>query len=149
MGEAEGRHLGGIWDMGPSAEVSESAVAVESDLFPLGNAGDDIELEFARLRTRCQAGQFSSLTHGKGLIPADDLSLKRLCLGDDGGHFFLDRIEILGTDPMGKVDVVVETILDRRSCCKLSLGPDAQDRICQNMGAGVADRFEFGHENGS
>ena len=145
MGQSEGADPRGIRHMGSCAEVGECTVAVESDLFPGRDAGDDIKLELAGMGARGETRKFAPFPHGKGLFTCDHLALKGLRLGDDRSHLLLDFLKVLRADPVSEIDVVVEAVINRRSGGELRLWPDAEDGICQHVGAGVPDGFELGH----
>ena len=46
---------------------------------------------------------------------------------------------------MRQLDVVVETVFDRRAAGELGVGPEPQDGGGQHMGAGMPDALQFTH----
>src|SRR4051794_26166512 len=60
IGETKSANVAGAHDVWAGAQVKEVAVAIEGDLFTLfDRVLDDIELEFARLRSWTEGRQFA------------------------------------------------------------------------------------------
>src|ERR1044072_7809874 len=63
-GELERADVAGAHDMRAGENIGEFAVAIERNFFALGNVLNDIELEFAWLRSWRERGQLAALSHG-------------------------------------------------------------------------------------
>ncbi len=148
VGELERADVAGAHDVGPGAEVDEIAVGVERDLLPLRDALEDIELEPARLRTGAEGGQAALPAQRDRLGPRNGGADEGLVRLGHRLHLRLDPLEVGGGDAVGQVDVVIETVLDRRTGRQLGLGPDFQKGGRQDMGGGMAEAFDIGHAEG-
>ncbi len=49
------------------------------------------------------------------LLVGDDPAAEQLALLDDLAHLLLDRLQVIGAEWLGDVEVVVEAVLDRRA----------------------------------
>ena len=88
------------------------------------------QLELVRLTGELGAGlvQRGVLAPGETLARFDDLL-----------HPLLEVLEVLGSERLGHVEVVVEAVLDRRADPELRLGELVLDGLRQHVGAGVSD----------
>ena len=131
--------------MRAGAEIDEIAVAIERDRFAFGNVLDDIELELARLGSRTKGAKFATFRHVQGFVARDFDALERMVRLDLLLHLRLDLLEILGRDAVRQLDVVIETVLDRRSGGELRFRPDLQNGGGQDVRRGMAQPFDVGH----
>src|SRR4051794_26580817 len=77
--ETKSANVGGAHDVWAGAEIKEVAVAIEGDLFALlDRVRDDIELEFARLRSWTEGRQLAGFGERERLGARHNLSLKRM-----------------------------------------------------------------------
>jgi len=60
-------------------------------------------------------------------------------------HLALDLLEILRRNAVRKIDIVVETVFDRRSGRELRFRPDFQDGRGQDMCRRMTQTFDVGH----
>src|SRR5699024_8241772 len=75
---------------------------------------------------------------GAGLVIADLAADEALALLDDAAHLLLERLERLGGEGLGDVEVVVEAIGDGRADAELGLGIDLLHGLGQDVGGTVA-----------
>ncbi len=148
VGQLERADPAGIGDMGPGAEIDESAVGIKTDRRPLGNVLKNIELELARLGPLAQGRQPSGAGQHLRLGPAHLGTDERLPRLLDRGHLLLDPGEIVRADPVGQLDVIIESLLHRRTGGELGLRPKFKQSGSQDVGSRMANRFEFVHEKG-
>ena len=60
-------------------------------------------------------------------------------------HLGLDLLKILRRDAVGKLDIVIETVLDGRAGGELGVGPEPENGGGHDMGAGMAQALQVGH----
>src|SRR5438552_14075450 len=60
-------------------------------------------------------------------------------------HLCLDLLEIVRRDPVRKIEIVIETVFDRRPSGELRFRPDFQDRRREYMRRGVTQPLEVSH----
>src|SRR5207237_10059286 len=60
-------------------------------------------------------------------------------------HLRLDLLEIVWRNAVGQIDIIIETILDRRPGGELRLGPYLQDRSREDVRRGMAQTFDVRH----
>ena len=77
-----------------------------------------------------------------GLVAADLDPLPRPALGELAAHLLLDRGEVLLADRLGKLEVVVEAVLDRRADRDLDAGMEPAHGLGQQMRRGVTQDVE-------
>ena len=145
VSELEGPDVAGAHDVRAGAEIGKVPVFVQGDDFALGDALDDIAFELRGFGTLGQGGEASLLRKGDGVVAGNLGALKRVVRLDLLFHLLLEAGEILRGNAVRKFDVVIKTVLHRRTGGKLRLGPDFQDGRGQHVRGGVADAFEFSH----
>ena len=144
--ESLARHLAGVLDVRPLAQVLEGVLAIGSDRhrlvelvahlvdLPLAQAGDQLLLVGLVGEQR------------GGLLAAHLAELERVLAADDAAHALLDLLEVLrrkGARLAGllaaEVEVVVEAGRGRRADGELGLGIELEHRLRHDVGGGVAD----------
>ncbi len=65
-----------------------------------------------------------------------------LPLLDDALHRLLERLEVLGGEGLGHVEVVVEAVRDERADAELRVGAQLLHRLRQHVGGRVAQHIE-------
>src|SRR5262245_17287388 len=60
-------------------------------------------------------------------------------------HFLLDPGEVLRSNAVGEVYVIIKAVFDRWSRGELGIRPKTQDCCGHNVGTGVPDALKFGH----
>jgi len=78
-----------------------------------------------------------------GFIGADFPVDKVFLRLDQVLHAGFDDLEVLRGEGAGQIEVVVETVLNRRTDGDLRFGEHLQDRFCHDVGGGVADPIKF------
>ena len=131
--------------MRSSAQIREGAVAVKRDLLAVGNALEDVELEAARHTALTQRRQLASAPQLHRFGARHHAAFEFLIFHDDFCHLGLDLRKILRRDAVRQIHIVIKTLLDRRTGCKLSFGPNTQNRLGEHMSAGMAQSFEIRH----
>src|SRR5437588_8327190 len=101
--------------MGSGAKVEKIAIAIERDRFPRRNVLNDVELVFGGGSSRTQGAQFATFRHLERVIARNFYAFEGMVGFDLLLHLVLDFLEILRRDAVGKVDVVVKAVLDRRT----------------------------------
>jgi len=132
-------------DMRPGAEIEELPVLIVRDRLAFGDVREVPQLEFAGHRTLAERPETPALGVLSGLLARDDLLLEDMVGLDLLLHLLLDAREILRSDAMVELDVVVKPILDRRTGGELGPRPQAQDGGGQHVGAGMPDPLQLGH----
>jgi hypothetical protein len=92
-----------------------------------------------------EAAEAAAFGHRLRFVAGDRLALELLVFLGDLLHLGLDFLEVVRSDPVLHVEVVVETVLDRRAVGELGVRPDAQDGGGHDVGAGVAEALQVGH----
>ena len=143
--EFERADVAGAHDVRAGAEIGEFAVAIERDFFALGNVLDDIEFELARRRPLTKGTKDTTLGHGEGLVARQNYALEDMVRFGFLFHLGLDLLEIFGRDAVVEFEVVIETVLDRRTRGELRVGPDLEDGRRQHVGSRVPQALDVGH----
>ena len=60
-------------------------------------------------------------------------------------HFRLDLLEILGRNPVRKIDVVIKAVLDRRPGGELRFRPNLQNRCREHVGRRMTKTLDVRH----
>ena len=131
--------------MRSGAEIDKLAIAIERDPLICRNVFDDVDLEPGWLRPRTQGAEFAAFGHGQSLIARNFHALERMVCFDLLFHFRLDFLEIVGRDAVGKIDIVIKTVLNRRPGGELRFGPDFQNRRGEYMRRRVTQALDVGH----
>ena len=122
--------------MRTAAEVHERAAAIDADLLaPFGQIGNRLNLVVLALFGKQRPS----------LVGFDRLVLEPVGLFGQPGHGPLDLREIIGAQLPRQLEIVVETVLDRRPEAKFGLGKDLLDRGGHNVRAGVAHPLKVIH----
>ena len=145
VGELERADVAGAHDVRAGAEIGEFAVAVERDFFALGNVLDDIEFELRGRRPLTKGAKDTTLGHGQSFVARQDDALERVVRFDFLFHLGLDLLEIFGRDAVVQFDVVIESVLDRRTRGELRLGPDFENGGRENVRSRMAQALDVGH----
>src|SRR5262245_7674740 len=148
VGKFEGTNSPGWRHMRTGTGIGKVTVAIEGNHFPVGDVFDDIKLEsrgFRSFREGCQRALSRKL---EDFLSGDFDAFEAMVGLYFLSHLLLDEPKIFRCDPMWQIDVVVETVLDRRSRGKLGLRPDPQNRCRQHMSTGMAKGFDFSHSSG-
>ena len=131
VGAREARQLhgldrSGVLEVRAAAEIREVALRVERD----GALCSARELDLVRLRLRLEAGDRLLTRHllARPLAP----------LGDLAPDLVLDRFEVGLRDRLGKLEVVVEAVGDRRADRDLHSRVEAHDRFREQVRGRVA-----------
>ncbi len=143
--ELEGLAVAGARHVRAGAKIPEVAILVERDLLALGDVIQQVDLELARGRAFAQACEAPALGERQRLLAADLDLLEGLVLLHDLLHLGLDLLEIVRGDAVLELEVVVESVLDRRTGRELGVRPDPQDRGGHDVGAGVPEPLQVGH----
>ena len=127
--------------MRTAAEVEPIALLVDLQILVSGNCIDEFNLEGLAMR----------LEPGLGLVACPDFLGERFVAGDDLGHFFFDRGEILRRKRLRPIEIVIKAVLDHRPNRDLSAGKERLHRLGEDMRGIMADEFECswivaGHE---
>ena len=132
--EFDGADLAGAGQMRPAAEIGESAAAVEADRLARGNVG--------------QAFKLVALTGEEpGRLVAGHLdALQGEILAHDPDHLGLDRRKILGRQPVGQVEIVVETLIRGGADVHLRTGIQPTNRRRHDMRGTMTQQFNRLHE---
>ena len=120
------------------AEIDEIAVAIERDFFVRRNVFDDVDFKFARLLSIAQRGEAAFLAELERFVARYLCALERMVGFDLLFHLCLDLFEILRRNAVRKIDIIIETVLDRRPGGELRLGPYFQNRSRQDVRRGMA-----------
>ena len=142
-GELERRNVARGRDVRPAAQIAPNTFAgtgievvvggqfVAADFHHLGIAGLVVdELELVRLVGELFARLLFGLVDAAG---------EQLAVLDDLAHPLLERLQILGGERLGHVEVVVEAVGDRRPDPELGVGKHVLHRLRQHVGGRVAD----------
>ena len=82
-----------------------------------------------------EGAKVATLRHRQGFVAGDDDPLEGMVGFDFLFHLGLDLLEILGRDPVGEFDVVVEAVLDRRAGGELGVGPELRMAVARTWAA--------------
>ena len=74
---------------------------------------------------------------GTGLVVGDDTTHESLARTDDPRHLLVERLQRLGRERLGDVEVVVEAVGDGRADAELGLGVDRLHGLGEHVGGGV------------
>ena len=130
--EGVGRHLPGIGEMRPAAEVLPGPVPVHPHRIGLGDRLDQLDL----------VGLAQRLVVADRAVAVPDLGADRVARGDDLPHAPGDRLEILRRERLGAVEVVVPAVLDHRPDRHLHVRPELLHRPRHDVRGVVADELE-------
>src|SRR5437879_5253388 len=144
-GELERADVSRAHDMRPGAKVDEIAVAIKRDFLVRRNVFDDVDLVFAWLIAIAQRGKPTFLSHLERFVARNFHALERMVCVDLLFHFRLDFLEIVGRDAVGKIDIVIKTVLYRRPGGELRFRPDFQNRRGEYMRRRVTQALDVGH----
>ena len=125
-GEFYRLHRGGGHQVGAGAEVGKVPLAVEADLLPLSGVLPD---QF--LLVGLVLHQFQSLGGVQFKLFQGQVRL------DDGSHLLFQLDQVLGGEGGGKVEIVIEAVVDGRADGELGLGVEVGHRLGQDVGGGV------------
>ncbi len=126
--QRDGRDVAGVRDVRPAAEVLPGHRVVAAQVVI------DRQLALADLDTGTVVGGRRALVGdqfqlvrlvgqlGPGLVVADRPAAEPLPLLDDLDHLLVDRLQIVRGERIGDVEVVVETVGDRRADAELGVG---------------------------
>ncbi len=130
--QLEGRALEllGRSDVGPTAEVDEGAEAVEGDFLTLFDRIEQLQLEALVSKALAR------------LLAAHHRPRERKVLGDDRLHAGRDLLQILVHQLTGEVEVVIESILNRRPDRNLGAGKHLEHCLGHDVGHRVPDSGE-------
>ena len=144
-GELERADVARAQDVRPGAQVHEVAVPVVGNRLALGNVLEIADLELAGRGPVAQRRQPAFPGIGQRLLTGDDDLLEGLVRLDDGLHLGLDLRKVLGRDAVLEFDIVVIVVLDGWPRRELGGGPELDDGVGHDMGAGVAEALQVGH----
>ncbi len=114
--------------MRAATEVDKFTLTVETQFLVFGQPGPDVlDLEFL----------VEFLAERQGLVAAKVKPLERLGRLDDRLHLLLDPFKILLADRLVQPDVVVETVVDRRTEGELNAGKDSHHGPGHHVGTTV------------
>ena len=125
--QLDGRYLASGLHVAAPAQVQEAPVAAGGDPLSLGQVVDDLLLE-GLVREEplgLLAGHFAQL---KGQVHADALA-----------HYGLNRLHVLRREGPGRLEVVVEPLVDGRTDGVLGLREEFQHGVGHHMRGGVTD----------
>ncbi len=77
-----------------------------------------------------------------GFVVGDHDAAEALGLADDPVHALLDRLEVLGRERLGDVEVVVVAVGDGRADAELGVRVDLLDRLCEHVRGRVPEDVE-------
>ena len=106
------------------AEINEIAVAIERNLFVRRDVFDDVQFEFAGRGTLIESCKPAFFSERERFIPRNLEPFEWMVGFDLFFHFRLDLLEILRRNPMRKIDIVIKTILNRRTGSELRFRPN-------------------------
>src|SRR6202011_3923144 len=142
-GELERWNVTGRRDVRPAAQVAPNTFTgtgievviggqlVAADLHHLGVTGLVVDqLELVRLVGQLFARLFLRLVDAAG---------EQLAVLDDLAHPLLERLQILGGERLGDIEVVVEAVGDRRADSELRVGEHLLHRLREHVGGRVAN----------
>ena len=144
-GQGEGLEVAGVRHVRAAAQVLPGHAAVPADVVV------DRQLPRADLDRRALGGVVVALQpdqlqlvrlvgeFGPGLLVGDRPPDEALALLDDPVHALGDRLEVLGGERGGDVEVVVEAVGDRRADAELGVGEQQLDGLRGDVRAGVPD----------
>ncbi len=109
-----------------AAEIGKIADGVERDRLSVGNLASDLDLVWISREgvDRFGAGHLSP---GHGVIGSHNLA-----------HPLLEALEVVGRERLRAVEVVVETILDRRADGRFCVGEEVLDGVSKHVSGGMA-----------
>src|SRR5262249_48597028 len=113
--------------MWPCAEIREIPVPIERNFFPLRYPLKDIQLEFAGSRPGAECPQSALVSQPNGFIAVDHNSLECLVLLVDALHPVLDAVEILRSDAVVHLKVVIKSVFNGWSRGELRFWPDSEN----------------------
>ena len=118
-------------DVRAAAEIHEIAVAIDGDHAPLGELVDQLELIGLACKELARP------------LASDLLAREREVFRHDLLHLGLDGGEVLGRECVLAVEVVVETVLDRRAYGDLRPWKKAEDGVGHDVRGRVPYRLEL------
>ena len=134
LGDLEGLQGLGVGQVGADAHINVLALLIEADGGILGQIADVLHLELL----------LTVLHQLDGLGTGQDEGLDGQVLLDDLPHLFLDGGQILvGQLGVAQVHVVIEAVLGGGAIAEVSLGVQALDGLCHDVGGGVAQNVQF------
>ena len=95
--------VGGVGDVRPPAQIDEWSVSVSRDDFLVGKFAEALELEWIVRETLPRFWLGNLFSH------------ERILLGDDLLHLRLEFLEIVGSKRLIDLEVVIESVFDRRT----------------------------------
>ena len=134
--------------MGPEAQIGEGRrVPVGGDLAGGDLADGGVHLVVTGTH-RLDDLSFEGLVHKEGepLVDGVLVTDERLVLGHDLAHSGLDAAQVVVAEvgPTRELEVVVEAVLDDRADGVVGTRPQAEHRLGQHMGGGVAEHRPAG-----
>ena len=113
-----------------ATEIDERTVGIRRDDLVVSQLGEPLELE------RIVGEQLLRLR------ASDLIAHERILLGRDLPHLVLERGEILRRERLGDLEVVVESVVDRRTEPDLRVRAQAPDGGRQHVGGGMPEHVE-------
>ena len=134
LGDLEGLQRLGVGQVGSDAHIDIFALLEEAELGLVSQIGHVLDLVV-----------LVALLHQlDGLGAGQDEGLDGQILLGDLAHLLLDAGEVfVGQLGVAEVNVVVEAVLSGGAEGKVSLGVEALDGLCHDMGCGVTDNVQF------
>ena len=119
--------------MAAAAEVGKRADRIERDRFALGDLACDLNL----IRV--------ALEGVDGLVSRDLAAGHRVIRGHDLVHPLLQTLEVLGRERVGPIEIVVESVLDRRPNGRFGFGEQILNGIGEYVSRGMPQLRKSGH----
>ena len=119
--------------MRSAAQVDEFTLAIEAELFVLGQAGLDM-FDLERLfQVGAQLDRF---------IAGQRKLLERLGVFDDLGHLFFDGGKVIFAKLVVEFEIVIKTVIDGRAECQGNAVEDAHHGPRHDVRAGVSQNLQ-------
>ena len=131
--------------MRSGAQIDKITVLITRYLLAFRNFVDQIKLEHtAVVRAFAQAAKAAALGQRPRLLTGNNPLLEFLVLASHFFHFGLDRLKVIGCDPVvWQVKVVIKPAFDGWAVGELGVRPEPQDGGGHDVGAGMAEALQI------